>query len=199
MTDPVRLSNITCWELWARNDADLLREIARRRPGLIPPDEWRTVEDHLFFLKTEEAYREFCSTMPACSLDPKYLDWEYTALTKSSRWQFISTRILPRIQVKRALDLGTWTGANAVDLSNQFPEAKVYAREIVTAMRPAIDWTIQTFAEHQKTLKWKWGITSFPSSREILTWYSLGKSSSMFEIWTSLSELSRQPPGPEAG
>jgi len=160
--DPVRLHDLRCRILWQHSDAEALGVVAERYPAILPPDEWATVREHVEFVHHgPERYREFAQRKDAqTELSDVQVEENWEALTAAPRWAMVTGYLRKWVRGQdplRMLDLGTWTGAHAVAMSNQFPMATVFAREIVAGCRSAIERTIRAHAVQPERVVYEQG------------------------------------------
>lgn len=132
--------------LWAVSDTLTLAEVAKRYPEILPPEQWKWIEENQeMCLNGLDHYAD--SPNHNYEWSEEKTDREWTALTQSLRWRGVLDLVtLMDAAPARLMDFGTHTGAHAVYLSNIFPEAQVFAREIVKDIAPAIEYTIQKYA-----------------------------------------------------
>ena len=133
--------------LWAMSDVLLLEQVHLRYPDILSDEEWASIaENGEMYLNGDDHY--------AASVNHNYdfteekTRWEWTALTSSLRWRAVKELLKPDTNPSRVMDFGTHTGAHAVDMSNWFPNTRVFAREIVLDIIPAIEFTIKNYAKN---------------------------------------------------
>lgn len=157
-------------ELWARNDAETILAARKNFPWIVSEDEVAGMSRHLGFLRTDKTYRDFCSVMRGPKRDK--WDWEQDALTKNPRWMAARDHILQKqSNAKRVLDLGTWTGAHGIDLSNHLPNAEVFLREVVTDCKRVIQYTIKKYAANTRKISVSFGdhlVPTLPSNLDVI-------------------------------
>lgn len=149
--------------LWALSDTVLLEQVAKRYPDIMLPEEWAAIQEN----------QEMCfGGLDHYAASPNHnyefteekTKFEWLALTSSLRWRAVKDVLRPEIlPPTRVLDFGTHTGAHAVDMSNWWPDASVYGREIVRDIIPAIEYTVAQYAQHPAQLRFDIGDHRTPS------------------------------------
>ena len=163
--EPVFLTDFRCQELWKLNDTELLQKIAERYPDILPVEEWvQITRHHDFIYGGPKLYREFIASRPGgpggCegTWEMPNIAQDYHNLLMSPRWQTIQTEILYALTPpKTILDLGCWIGVYGIIMSNIFPDAKVFLRDLSSEVEVAIKMTIASYAQNPRNLSWEIG------------------------------------------
>jgi SAM-dependent methyltransferase len=161
MGELLRFKDIRVQQLWCLSDTKLLKIVHERYPDILSDEEWATIEaNQEMCLQGLDHYAE--SPNHNWDFTPERTDWEWAALTSSFRWRGVQEILWGR-QPGRAMDFGCHTGAHAVAMSNWWPDAKVYGREIVADLAPGITYTIQKYASTPQNVQIDIGDHRFPA------------------------------------
>lgn len=146
----MRLQDARCQRLWNCSDLRTLAVVAERWPAFCP--EWDAILAAHAPVATRAALLAHPPTPPDQYLGDDGIRREWAAYTMGLRWRIAKWLALGFIQPGRCLDLGAHTGANAVDMANQWPLAQVYAREPQPAIAALIPETVRLFAQHPERI-----------------------------------------------
>lgn len=126
--------------MWDLSDSLALRELKARSPDAIPPVEWEEMLRHEAFSAGTASIGEQARLYETDA----EMRAEYDGILRLVRWVIVENILLgfPPSAPWRILDLGTHTGATATAMSNRFPMATVFAREVDARLRPAIERTV---------------------------------------------------------